>query len=91
MDRLDTSAIDQPNLFVLNVRTQDIPTIKTLDPGAKLYDTILGRISSINGVRLRDYLATKDQESEEFTREFNITSQSLDNSPIVKGKPPQEG
>ena len=41
MERLDTSAIDQPNLFVLNVRNEDIATIKDLDPQAKLYDTIL--------------------------------------------------
>ena len=86
MERLDTSAIDQPNLFVLNVRNEDITTIKKIDPKAKLYDTILWRISSINGITLREYLTQKNQESEEFTREFNITSQVLDNSPIIQGK-----
>lgn len=41
IQRLDTSAVDQPNLFVLNVRTEDISTIENLDPNARLYDTIL--------------------------------------------------
>ena len=84
MERLDTSAIDQPNLFVLNVRNEDLSTIKQLDPKAKLYDTILWRISAINTIGLSDYLKGQDKESEEFTREFNITTQSLDNSPIIQ-------
>jgi hypothetical protein len=41
MDRLNISAIDQPNLFVLNVRTEDVPIIESFDKNAKLYDTIL--------------------------------------------------
>lgn len=52
LERLDISAADQPNLFVLNVRSEDVKKITTFDPTSKLYDTILGRIQSINGVSL---------------------------------------
>lgn len=41
MERLNISAVDQPNLFVLNVRTEDIATIEKIDPNNRLYDTIL--------------------------------------------------
>lgn len=83
LDRLDTSAIDQPNIFILNVRNDDIEKIKKFDPQARLYDTILWRISHINGTTISDFLAGK--ESEEFTREFNITTQALANSSIIQG------
>ncbi len=86
IQRLDTSAVDQPNLFVLNVRNEDLSMIKQLDPKAKLYDTILWRISAINNINLNDYLQWQDRWSEEFTREFNITTQLLDNSPIIQWK-----
>jgi hypothetical protein len=72
LDRLRISSLDQPNIFVLNVRTADIDTIRTLDTGARLYDTILGRIDTTK----------KDPE---FAREFNITTVDLTNSPIVQG------
>lgn len=60
LDRLRISSVDQPNLFVLNVRTKDIDTIIALDPKARLYDTILGRIQSVNGIILSDYLVTRE-------------------------------
>jgi len=41
IDRLDTSAIEQPNLFILNVRNEDIKNIEQFDKTARLYDTIL--------------------------------------------------
>lgn len=86
LDRLRISSVDQPNIFVLNVRTQDVDTIKTLDPQSRLYDIILGRIQSVNGVRLSDYLDAREPwERWGFTREFNMTSVKLDNSPIIDG------
>ncbi len=87
LDRLRISSVDQPNIFVLNVRTQDIETIKQVDPQSRLYDTILGRIQSVDGVRLSDYLDARElwQRWWEFTREFNMTSMTLNNSPIVNG------
>ena len=84
LDRLRISSVDQPNLFVLNVRTKDIDTIIALDPKARLYDTILGRIQSVNGIILSDYLVTREiWEGWEFTREFSMTSVKLDNSPTI--------
>ena len=41
IQRLDISAVDQPNLFVLNVRNEDIKPIEQFDARARLYDTIL--------------------------------------------------
>lgn len=82
LDRLDTSAINQPNLFILNVRDQDITIIQEQEPEARLYDTILGRISHINNSSLNEFF--DGEPSGEFTREFNITTQPLDNSPIVQ-------
>lgn len=91
MERLDTSASDQPNLFVLNVRNEDITAIQEFDPHAQLYDIILWRIFAINGVNLRDYVTNNKKEPEEFTREFNITSQPLTNSPIIQWKKLEAG
>jgi predicted lysophospholipase L1 biosynthesis ABC-type transport system permease subunit len=86
IDRLRLSSLDQPNVFVLNVRNEDIQIINTIDTKAVLYDTILGRIQSINGVVLGEYLKQqKKTESNEFTREFNSTTRSLKNSPIIQG------
>lgn len=85
MDRLNISAVDQPNLFVLNVRTEDVSIIENIDPNNRLYDTILWRIWSINNISLKDYLEQKNLEWGEFTREFNMTSRLLENSPINKG------
>ncbi len=86
LDRLRISSVDQPNLFVLNIRTQDVDIITALDPQARLYDTILGRIQFINGVSLSDYLDAREPSQRwGFTREFNMTSVRLDNSPIVDG------
>lgn len=90
IQRLDTSAVDQPNLFVLNVRNEDTTKIENLDPNARLYDTILWRISTINNTNLNDHLSARKTESEEFTREFNITTRPLDNSPIISWLPLSE-
>jgi len=87
IDRLDTSAIEQPNLFILNVRNEDIKNIEQFDKTARLYDTILWRIVSINTVPLQKHINTKELRGEEFNREFNITSVALANSPIVQGTP----
>lgn len=89
LERLDISAADQPNLFVLNVRDQDVEAISELDPSSRLYDTILARIQSINGVSLSDYLDTRPSDwgrwNGQYTREFNITSVELESSPVVQG------
>jgi hypothetical protein len=74
------------------VRTADIQTIEKIDTGAVLYDTILGRIWSINGVLLSDYLQSVwKADSREFTREFNTTTRSLQNSPLIAGVLVQSG
>ena len=62
INRLRVSSLDQPNIFVLNVRSQDVPIIERIDTGAKLYDTILGRIQSVNGLGLSDYLDSRKVE-----------------------------
>lgn len=85
MERLNISAVDQPNLFVLNVRTEDVSTIEKIDPNNRLYDTILWRIWSINNLSLNNYLEQNNLEWGEFTREFNMTSRLLENSPIIRG------
>ncbi|MEF2176060.1 MAG: hypothetical protein V3575_06290 [Candidatus Absconditabacteria bacterium] len=91
IDRLSISEKDQPNLFIINVRDEDLTKIKEIDTNARLYDTILGRIVNINSISLNNHLEASKRESGEFTREFNMTSQSLENSPIIKGKPLSEG
>ena len=62
IDRLRISSIDQPNIFVLNVKNSDIATIESFDTGARLYDSILARIQSINGVSLSDYLDARGEQ-----------------------------
>jgi putative ABC transport system permease protein len=84
INRLRVSSLDQPNIFVLNVRTIDIPIIERIDKQAKLYDTVLGRIQSVNGLSLSDYLnKSKTKDRGEFTREFNATTRTLSNSPVI--------
>jgi hypothetical protein len=90
VDRLRISSLDQPNIFVLNVRNSDISNIESFDSGAKLYDTILARIQSINGMVLSEYLDKKFSDGKskgEYTREFNTTTRSLKNSPLIRGTP----
>ena len=86
IDRLDTSAVEQPNLFILNVRNDDIQNIKEFDTAARLYDTILWRILTINDTPLQEHIANNEIRWDEFNREFNITSVVLDNSPIIQGE-----
>lgn len=88
LNRLRVSSLDQPNIFVLNVRTRDVGSIRTFDPQARLYDTILWRIELINNSSLGDHLSLNLDDSArawEFTREFNITTVDLTNSPIIQG------
>jgi len=85
INRLDISALDQPNLFILNIRNEDISKIKSIEKDARLYDTILWRIVSINNISLKNHIINNKKETWEFAREFNMTSQKLENSPIIKG------
>lgn len=88
IDRLRISWIDQPNLFILNVKSIDLDNYREYDPSVKLYDNIATRIFAINGESLDTYLDNRFGDSgqqSEFTREFNVTTAALINSPILRG------
>gem|GEM_PF-1814066 len=57
--RVDTG--DQANIFVLNIKDDDLPVIETIEPNAEVFDIILARVQSINQVSLSDYLESIGQ------------------------------
>jgi len=52
---------DQANIFVLNIKDDDLPVIETIEPNAEVFDIILARVQSINQVSLSDYLESIGQ------------------------------
>ena len=79
--------VDQPSLFILNIRQQDRPFVDETYPDAKLFDTILWRVVAINWISLQDHLRSQWQQWwrwGEFTREFNSTTS--ESAPVIAWK-----
>lgn len=68
---------EQPNTFLLNLRTEDIAPLQEMFPWSPAYDVILGRIISIDDVTLRAVMEAQDRVSWRYTREFNMTTVPL--------------
>ncbi len=78
------------SIFVTNVFDDDVEKIDQLSfPIESVFDVILGRIVSINQTSMQDRLDQQFNGSPQqrwFTREFNMTSNPLDDVKIVSGK-----
>lgn len=75
---------NQPWIFVLNI-TPDKKNLIPQNEQKNIFDTILVRITKINKIDLSEYLQIKNISSEwnEYTREFNATTQIDQNEKIV--------
>lgn len=71
------AASEQPNTFLLNLRSSDITPLQELFPGTASYDVILWRIITIDGRTLREVMEANDRVSWRYTREFNMTTVPL--------------
>ena len=87
--QLDSLNTTQPNLYVLNIISSDIPALKKVLTGDELYSTILARISSINGVSLTDHLGQEPGPDQ--GREFRATTNTLTDNTYVSGHAPSTG
>ena len=75
---LDITRIDEgeENYFILNIESRDTEVLIDNFSNIELYDILLARIIRINDIVLRDFLESSPR-SGEFTREFNLTTNSL--------------
>jgi putative ABC transport system permease protein len=71
------TAQEQPNTFLLNLRSSDIAPLQQLFPWTPSYDVILWRIITIDGVTLREVMESNNRVSWRYTREFNMTTVPL--------------
>lgn len=82
-DRLQINLETDKNLFIVNI---DDNTYKKLDDNYKKesFSLLKWRMIKINWTELKEHF--KDKPSRRFSREFNITDNSLDNLGILSGK-----
>ncbi len=73
------------NIYAINVLETDKWKVQEkIGSGALMYDILRARISKVNGKSLAEHLK-EENPSGEFTREFNITTTSLENK-IIRWK-----
>jgi putative ABC transport system permease protein len=86
-ERLTLDTENSANIFAINILQDDAPKISEKFPDADFYDILRARISKINGKSLETHLIAKwERPTGEFTREFNITTNTLDDIAILEGK-----
>ena len=81
--RLVMDSKSSVNIYAINILDSDLLWLKRVLTGAEIHSILRARISKIDGVSLAEHLHTPNPTSE-FTREFNITTDVLEN-PIVRG------
>lgn len=79
---LSIDASESANMYALNILESDRAKIEAvLTEKSEMYSILRARISRINGQTLTEHLNT-EKPSEQFTREFNITTTPLENQII---------
>ncbi len=73
------------NIYAINILESDREKVEKILTGAEMYSILRARISKINDQSLAEHLNQKNPTGE-FTREFNITTDTLA-APIVRGNP----
>lgn len=71
------------NIFVINILQEDVEDGKIPFEEKNLYSIILWRIVQVNWKTLQEHL-WQDRIPQRYTREFNITTHSLANDPIIR-------
>lgn len=84
-DKLLLDTRESTNIYAVNILTEDIERDPEAFSGMELYSILRARISKVNWVSLADHLGDPDP-SREFTREFNLTTSTLDDILLVRGK-----
>jgi putative ABC transport system permease protein len=82
LDKLNIDLNNNNNIYVINLNEKDLENIDDLYKDQS-YSIILWRILSINGKNLKEHLWTSG-ESGQFTREFNITDNELNDVKILE-------
>ncbi len=81
---------DGDSIFVTNVFEDDIEKLDQLSIDVQdVFSVILGRIVSVNWRSLQDHMEAQNiwpEEQWSFTREFNMTDNTLDDVKILSGK-----
>lgn len=72
---------DSNDMFVLNVQNNHLETVEKYLSSDEIFEIVSLRIDKINGKKLSDFL-WDENPSREFTREFNSTTNFLDNQII---------
>ncbi|MDQ1344462.1 MAG: putative transport system permease protein [Patescibacteria group bacterium] len=78
LERLSTSGVD---VFAINLLPKGMESVRAAFPHSEAFSIVRARISKINGRTLSEHL--EGEPSREFSREFNITSSSLDEDVIA--------
>lgn len=81
-DKLSIDTKTTTNIYAINILDQDIDIIRKTFPEAKAYSILQARISQVNHQDLASFLHTPSP-SREFSREFNVTLESLPEVPIL--------
>ena len=82
-ERLTIDSTSSVNVYALNILESDEKKVREAFPGKELFSILRGRIIQVNGKSLAEHLGTP-KPSREFTREFSITTNSLDTKSIVR-------
>lgn len=82
-EKLLTDTRNTANIYAINILESDRENVEKVLSGAEMYSIMRVRIATINGKTLKEHLQVENP-SREFTREFNVTTDTLD-APIVRG------
>lgn len=72
------------NIYAINILESDRENVEKILSGAEMYSIMRVRISAINEKSLKEHLQ-EENPSREFTREFNVTTDTLD-APVIRGR-----
>ena len=75
-ERLTLDVRDTANIYAVNILESDRVGITPVLSGAEIYSVLRSRISRVNGRTLEEHL-DDPSPSGEYTREFNITTNTL--------------
>lgn len=81
-EKLSIDTKTTTNIYTINILDQDIDIIRKNFPEAKAYSILQARIAQVNHQDLASFLHTPTP-SREFSREFNVTLESLPEIPVV--------
>lgn len=82
LSKLNIDLDNNKNLFVINITDENLVSL-TKQEIENSYSVILWRVLSINNESIKDHIWDSKWDSSRFTREFNITDNTLENIKIL--------